>query len=75
MRQIPGKTSSEHANNVFEPRLLTYPEAADYLRISERTLWSMVNDGQIKCVRVRHSVRFDRHELDRWIDEQQRRDG
>ena len=55
-----------------EPRLLTYREAAAYLNISERTLWSMQKYGEIATVRLRQSVRFDRQELDRWIDAQQR---
>ena len=56
----------------LEPRLLTYREAAAYLNISERTLWSMQKYGEIATVRLRQSVRFDRQELDRWIDAQQR---
>jgi excisionase family DNA binding protein len=56
----------------LEPRLLTYREAVAYLHISERTLWSMQKYGEIATVRLRQSVRFDRQELDRWIDAQQR---
>ena len=53
-------------------RLLTAKQAATYLGISPRTLWSMTNSGEIPSVRFgssrRQSVRFDVADLDQWID-------
>ncbi|MHC4877290.1 MAG: helix-turn-helix domain-containing protein [Planctomycetota bacterium] len=54
-----------------EPRallpLLTTQEAADVLRISMRTLWSLTQDGDIPSVRVGRSVRYDQGDLADWI--------
>ena len=53
-------------------RLLSPRDAAAYLGISERTLWSLASTGQIPRVEFgpgrRKSVRFDRHDLDEWVD-------
>lgn len=47
--------------------LLTAREAADVLRISERTLWSLTNSGELPSVRVGRSVRYDQSDLASWI--------
>ena len=42
------------------PRLLLRPsEAAESLGISERSLWSLTEDGTIPAVRLGRSVRYD----------------
>ena len=54
-----------------EPRtllpLLTAREAADVLRISERTLWTLTQEGELPSVRVGRSVRYDQGDLAEWI--------
>ncbi|MHC4876990.1 MAG: helix-turn-helix domain-containing protein [Planctomycetota bacterium] len=54
-----------------EPRallpLLTAREAADLLRISERTLWTLKETGEIPFVRVGRSVRYEQTDLADWI--------
>jgi len=54
------------------PRLLRAKEAAAYLNVSTRTLWSLSNMGKIPTIRFgtggRHSVRYDRRDLDEWIE-------
>lgn len=47
--------------------LLTTREAADVLRVSERTLWTLTHDGEIPSVRVGRSVRYDQSDLAAWI--------
>ncbi len=53
-------------------RLVRSREAAFYLGVSERTLWTLENSGQVPSVRFgsgrRQSVRFDISDLDLWID-------
>jgi excisionase family DNA binding protein len=44
--------------------LLTPRQAAHELQISERKLWSLTNDGQIKAVRFGRAVRYDRSDLE-----------
>lgn len=50
--------------------LLTVREAADVLRISERTLWSLTNAKELPSVRVGRSVRYDQNDLATWIASQ-----
>jgi excisionase family DNA binding protein len=47
--------------------LMTVREAADVLRISERTLWSLTNAGELPSVRVGRSVRYDPIDVATWI--------
>jgi excisionase family DNA binding protein len=49
-------------------RLLTPREAARVLAVSERTLWGLTRSGQIPCVRIGRSVRYDPADLRRWIE-------
>lgn len=57
-------------------RLLTTKQAAEYLGISQRTLWTMTNAGVIPSVRFgagrRQSVRYDLDDLDGWIASRKR---
>ena len=50
------------------PRLLKSPEAARYLAVSERTLWSLRDRGEIRCVQIGRSVRYDLEDLDSLIE-------
>lgn len=49
------------------PRLLTYQQAADILQVSDRTIWAMVDRGEIRAVRFGRSVRIDLRDLDVFI--------
>ncbi len=56
------------------PRLLRSKDAASYLGISPRTLWTLRNCGTIPVVHVGgRSVRFDQKDLDGYIDAQKAR--
>lgn len=50
--------------------LMTASEAAQALAISPRKLWTMTNCGEIPCVRIGRSVRYDPADLQVWIEEQ-----
>lgn len=47
--------------------ILTLDEAADYLRISSRTLWDQVQHGRVPSFRAGRQHRFSRAALDEWI--------
>lgn len=47
-------------------------EAARALGISERKLWGLTKDGKIPFVRFGKAVRYPRHLLLRWLEEQSR---
>jgi excisionase family DNA binding protein len=52
----------------IEPLLLTVRQAAKVLSISERTLFTLTQDGQIPAVRFGRSVRYDPVDLRAWIN-------
>ena len=45
------------------PLLLTGPEAADRLRISERTLYTLREQGEVPAVRIGSRVLYDPRDL------------
>ncbi len=50
-----------------ENRLLTSKQSAGYLAISERKLWDMSKSGEIPAVRLGRAKRYDRQDLDLFI--------
>ena len=48
-------------------RLMTPKQAAAYLAISERKLWSMSKDQVLPVVRLGRCVRYDQQDLDEFI--------
>ena len=52
----------------FDDRLLVCSrDAARLLSISERTLWSLVNDGEIACIRIGTCKRYALKDLEAFI--------
>lgn len=49
-------------------RLLRLREAAEYLGIGESTLRSWLRDGRIARIKMGHTVRVDRLDLDQYIE-------
>ena len=45
------------------PRLLTKAEVATLTRKSQRTVEHWVNAGYLSCIRISHSVLFDREQV------------
>ncbi|MGE5607810.1 MAG: helix-turn-helix domain-containing protein [Bacillota bacterium] len=52
--------------------LLTPRDAAERLTISERTLWGLAESGEVPCVRIGRSVRYDPADLRAYIDRRKR---
>ena len=50
--------------------LLTSPEAATRLRISERTLWTLTDRGDIRYIRIGTAKRYPISELERFVARQ-----
>ncbi len=53
-------------------RMLTVPEAAEFLGISPRTIYNRIhrhskNPFEIKAKRIGRLVRFDIQEIERWL--------
>ena len=52
-------------------KLYTLKDAAGYLSVCERTMWSLgAPHGPIPCVRIGRAVRFDERDLDAFIEGQ-----
>jgi excisionase family DNA binding protein len=50
-------------------QLLTIPETADRLRVSSRTIYRMVNAGDLNTVKVRRCTRVKESSLARYLHE------
>ena len=56
-------------NEKTEARLLKPREAAKFLCVSERTLWSLSNGGGLPRVQIGRAVRYDLTDLRNWIEQ------
>ena len=57
--------------NMTDPiprRLLDIEEVADYTGLSVHTLYTMVSQRRVPYVKMGSRTKFDRYEIDRWID-------
>jgi excisionase family DNA binding protein len=63
---------TEHGSAPSSPcgGLLTARQAAQFLAIGLRTLWSLTNAREIPHLRIKRSVRYDPADLTRWIEKQ-----
>jgi PTS system nitrogen regulatory IIA component len=53
-----------------QKEILTAAEVADYLRVSERTVYQWAQQGQIPAGKLGNNWRFKREHIIRWMDEQ-----
>jgi len=49
-------------------QLLTFKQAADLLGVTDRTVWTLVNDGRLPAVRFGRTVRIDPGDLRAFIE-------
>ncbi len=63
-----GEAAASRPNRLFRAR-----EAAQYLGISERSLWTLSNMGDLPVIRIGRAVRYDIRDLDQWIEERKSR--
>ena len=54
-------------SNLKENRLLSIPEVARFLGISQHTLYTMVSQQRVPFVKVGRRVLFDPDHLNQWI--------
>ncbi len=50
--------------------ILTLPEVAIFLKVAEKTVYTMAQKAQLPAFKVRGQWRFKRVDLDRWIEQQ-----
>ena len=53
-----------------DPQILTVKEVADFLRVSERTVYDWAISGMIPCGKLGTTWRFKRSEVEKWVNEQ-----
>ena len=56
----------QHTQAIQE-RLLTYDEAADYMRCSKVFIWKQRRDGKLKAVMAGRKVLFQRSAIDDFL--------
>ena len=49
---------------------MTVQEVAEYLRVSERTVYEWASQGTIPCGKLGTTWRFKRSEVEKWVDEE-----
>ena len=67
-----GERSPSWSTQVKNDEVLTIKEVAALLKLAEKTVYSMAQQGELPAFKVRGQWRIRRSELDRWIDEQPR---
>ena len=50
--------------------ILTIKDVAEYLKVTERTLYRLAQEGRIPAFKVGASWRFKRADIDTWIENQ-----
>ena len=58
------------SNSTTEGEILTIREVADYLKVTERTIYRLAAAKQIPAFKVGGSWRFSRADIDSWIKQQ-----
>jgi excisionase family DNA binding protein len=61
---------AEEACNVDEG--MTIRDVAEALKLAEKTVYAMANEGEIPAFKIRGQWRIRRTDLDRWLDAQSR---
>ena len=56
----------------MESDIITIKEVAEYLRIKEKTVYDLVAKGKIPGFKVGGAWRFDKTDIDKWIEEQKK---
>ncbi|MBI2432211.1 MAG: PTS sugar transporter subunit IIA [Candidatus Hydrogenedentes bacterium] len=54
---------------MLNPEILTLDEVAQYLRVSQRTVYDWANKRLIPCGKIGTTWRFKRSEIDNWVDQ------
>jgi excisionase family DNA binding protein len=58
-----------------ERQLMTLVEVAEHLRIGQRTAYGWAKSGRLPAFKVGGTWRFDRADIDRWVEAQKRSSG
>ena len=56
----------------MKQEIFTLQEVADYLKVTARTIYRLLNDSELPGFKLGGAWRFRKTELDRWIGQQTR---
>ena len=51
--------------------IMTVAQVADYLQISKKSVYQLVNEGKLPACKVLNKWRFDKHSVKQWISDNQ----
>ena len=54
--------------------IMTLKEVAEYLQLAEKTAYKLAASGRLPGFKVGGSWRFKREDIDRWIEEQKKKE-
>jgi len=57
-------------SSTAENAIMTIGDVADYLKVTERTIYRLAGAKQIPAFKVGGSWRFSKADIDRWIQQQ-----
>lgn len=63
-------TSIFSRDNAMSDEIMTLKEAADYLKLAEKTAYRLAAEGKLPGFKVGGSWRFKREDILKWIEEQ-----
>ena len=55
--------------------ILTIREVAEFLRVTEKTIYRMASEKRIPAFKVGGSWRFDKADIEKWIEDNKKYDG
>ena len=50
-------------------QVLTIKQVAEYLQVTEKTIYTLVQEGDLPAFKVRGQWRFKEEDLEKWIEE------
>lgn len=63
------------AGAMTQEKFYTVKEVASILRVTPRTIWNMINSGELEAFKVRDEYRISESALSKYIEGQKRKDG
>lgn len=54
--------------------ILTIREVAEFLRVTEKTIYRMASEKRIPAFKVGGSWRFDKTDIEKWIEDNKKND-
>jgi excisionase family DNA binding protein len=54
------------------PEIMTLQQVAEYLKFSKDKVYQMANAGKIPAIKIGKQWRFDKNDLNKWIEEHKR---